>query len=271
MKTVPYIYLIIGKEVGESGTPHLQGFVTFKEHQRLSAVKKLHPTAHWEIAKGTSQQAAEYCKKDGDYEEFGQVPRQGKRTDLDAAAAMIKEGESLKRVAEEHPTVMIKYHKGISALKSILSDSRETDDVRGIWLFGPPGSGKSHLARSLGEVFIKPQNKWWDGYANEEIVLIDDFDKGGKCLGHYLKLWADRYKTTGEIKGATVSLNHRWLVITSNYEPSEIFDDDPIMLAAIERRFAQRACWHHTREADALWFQEKTQSIDPLPTEAERL
>ena len=73
LKDLPYKYLVYGREVGENGTPHLQGYVEFHSKRHFSAVKKLHTTAHWEVRKGTAQQAAEYCKKDNDFFEDGTI------------------------------------------------------------------------------------------------------------------------------------------------------------------------------------------------------
>jgi len=59
-----YDYLVAGNEKGESGTPHLQGFIIFKKKMRLSAVKKVFQRAHWEISQDENlTRAANYCKK----------------------------------------------------------------------------------------------------------------------------------------------------------------------------------------------------------------
>ncbi|AKV62287.1 putative replication initiation protein [Gammarus sp. amphipod associated circular virus] len=78
-------YLVYGNEIGSSGTPHLQGFVIFPKTKRFNAAKiAIGNTAHVECARGSSVQAATYCKKDGDFREFGELPSsQGKRTDWD--------------------------------------------------------------------------------------------------------------------------------------------------------------------------------------------
>lgn len=69
------VYLIFGREVGDSGTRHLQGFVTFDRRKRLQQVRSLiSDVAHFERALGTPHQASEYCKKDGDFELFGVEP-----------------------------------------------------------------------------------------------------------------------------------------------------------------------------------------------------
>lgn len=67
-------YMIVGNEVGEEGTPHFQGYCMFKKRYQLSALKKLLPRAHWEVAKGSPYQNFEYCSKDGDFKEAGVRP-----------------------------------------------------------------------------------------------------------------------------------------------------------------------------------------------------
>lgn len=69
------VYLVFGKEVGANNTPHLQGYFCLLKRQRLTALKKsFSSTAHLEIARGLPSQAADYCKKDGDFVEYGKQP-----------------------------------------------------------------------------------------------------------------------------------------------------------------------------------------------------
>lgn len=77
-------YGVFGREVGESGTPHYQGFLILPQPQRLSYLRNnLSARAHYERAQGTSAQASAYCKKDNDFEEFGEIPdEQGARNDI---------------------------------------------------------------------------------------------------------------------------------------------------------------------------------------------
>lgn len=80
------LYLVAGREVGESGTPHLQGFVAFATRHNLTQVKSiLGARIHLEIARSSPKVASDYCKKDGDFMEYGTCPvGQGRRGDWDA-------------------------------------------------------------------------------------------------------------------------------------------------------------------------------------------
>lgn len=111
-------YLVYGKEVGDAGTPHLQGFISFKQVQRVQRIKDLFDgKAHIEVARNPKC-AAQYCKKDGDFKEFGEPPKQsGKRTDLEALAKAIQEGETdRKKLRSEYPTVCARYGNFVTQL-----------------------------------------------------------------------------------------------------------------------------------------------------------
>jgi Putative viral replication protein len=72
-------YLIYGREVGQSGIPHLQGYVVFNSPRSFNAVKKICGRCHWEVAKGDSESNRGYCSKDNDYVEVGLIPMSQKR------------------------------------------------------------------------------------------------------------------------------------------------------------------------------------------------
>lgn len=56
-------YIIYGREVGESNTPHLQGYVQFKKKLRLAQAKTfISGRAHMEVSRGSPMMAAGYCR-----------------------------------------------------------------------------------------------------------------------------------------------------------------------------------------------------------------
>ena len=56
---------IVGKEVGESGTPHLQGYFEFKKKGRPLGIFGIN-RIHFEKSKGNAESNDKYCGKDGD-------------------------------------------------------------------------------------------------------------------------------------------------------------------------------------------------------------
>jgi len=73
-----------GKEIGKSGTSHLQGFLQFVRKRRRQQVSAHFGTTarHFEKRRGTSQEESNYCKKDGDFTTFGSFSLSRTRTDL---------------------------------------------------------------------------------------------------------------------------------------------------------------------------------------------
>ena len=74
------------------------------------------------MARGKSSKAKDYCKKEGDFKEFGNFPgNQGKRTDLDDAVEWCDKftadnGYPPRRedIAKEFPTVAVKYGRKLA-------------------------------------------------------------------------------------------------------------------------------------------------------------
>ncbi len=109
----------------------------------------------------------------------------------------------------------------------------------GIWLVGRSSIGKLRLARETWlSVYLKSQNKWWDGFRSDPTrpALLDDLDCCGVCLSHHLKIWADKYSFLAEIKGGTISIRPSHMIITSNFSPRELFQEQHLG-TAICRRF----------------------------------
>ncbi|AXQ65295.1 MAG: putative viral replication protein [Circular genetic element sp.] len=236
-------YAIVGKEVSDTGTPHLQGYIRLVNATTRSAVSKQIPKSFIEVAKCDDLPNRVYCSKGGNYAEFGEIRKptdQGKRNDLLDIKNRLEDGEDMKTIASDHFGSFLRYSRGMREYALLHMPEYNHDCVRGVWIHGPPGTGKSHCVREFAKeneigLFNKPQNKWFDGYAGEEIILLDDLDTD--MLGHHLKIWSDRYSCKGETKGGTVPLRHHYLVVTSNYPPSHFWPSDPVMQAAVERRF----------------------------------
>lgn len=248
-------YMVIGKEVGENGTPHIQGYVLFKSPRSFEAVKKLMLRAHIEVQRGTSKQAADYCKKDGNFVERGEPPKEPKdggdmeKRRWDDAFAAAKEG----RMEDISAELRIKHYRTFKQIKTdYMVKPPDAEDVTGVWMYGAPGVGKSRTARErYPNAYFKLQNKWWDGYQGEEYVILDDFDSGQ--LGYLLKIWGDRYSFGAETKGGHMHIRPKKIVVTSNYAPNDPkFGWDPVLVEAITRRFKVEHFLVY-RENDHAW------------------
>lgn len=236
-----FTYLVLGREKGETGTPHLQGYCVFKNRVGLARAKKYWPRAHLEIKSknSTYQECITYCQKGDDWQEWGTVPRTNKQIMEDRwelAYNFAKAGT----LEEIEKSMLVRYYH---AFKRIRQDNparpARLKDVCGMWFLGPTGSGKSHRARALfPNLYDKPLNKWWDGYHGQHTILLDDVGKKqATWLGHFLKRWGDKFSFPAESKGTTHQIRPQRIVVTSQYTIAELFFDDPELIEALERRY----------------------------------
>lgn len=246
-------YLIYQLERGSNGTPHFQGYIEFTAALRMSSVRSILPRAHLERRRGTAQQASDYCRKidsrvDGPWE-FGtlSISSQGTRTDLTAVAETIKSGSTVREIYDSHPSAFIKFHRGIREAIIIRDTGRAARmaDKKIILIYGSSHIGKTTWVRfNFGDrLYIKSgAHKWFDGYIDQEVVLIDDFagGKSGFMCSTMLNI-LDRWDCQVEIKGGMATLHHNVMFVTTNIHPREWYDfgDRQMHYIALSNRFTQ--------------------------------
>lgn len=175
-------YLIFGREVGETGTPHLQGFIVFKTNHRFNAVKRtLGDRYHIEKARGSTAQAADYCKKDGDYEEFGTAPTTppGKTNRFDEFKKWVLEQPSKpspQTVAAEFPSIFLQYGRCMEWIDLIYPS---TFDVGGEYR-----DHQRHLADIL------------DGPADDRHIIFVVDETGGTGKSWFIKKYMSEHDDT---------------------------------------------------------------------------
>jgi len=128
-----------GFEVGEQGTPHMQGYLQANQ-DKYNRLMRVIGTCHMEKQKGTSQEAMDYCKKDGDYHEYGEFisieapkKRQGKRNDLDALREAINRGESYEEICEAHFDTAATYSRFIKERVQARDSTKQQNSLRELY------------------------------------------------------------------------------------------------------------------------------------------
>lgn len=222
-------YHIWAHEVGEQGTPHIQGYVEFDNRKELTAVKRLLPSAHWEPRRGSQEEARWYVMKDGAFAELGEPTddQPGKRNDLAAAREFAAGAQPMRQVVENCSL------QGIQVAQKWLTYREQARNwvPTVIWLYGPTGVGKSRLARELAQQaypddppFVKSDaNKWFDGYDGHTVVIFDDLRESWFPFTFLLSL-LDRYEKLVEVKGGHRQFKPRLIIIATLRAPTEEYN-----------------------------------------------
>lgn len=232
-------------EVGDSGTPHVQGYLQLAKKCKWSAMKnKLRPIGAWVApARGKPDANVDYISHTGKHADkegllqgpffFGELNMQvaGNRSDIDGLVADLKKGHSVKKLAEDHTGTMLKYFNNAQKISQLLNKKTRSWMTELYIYTGIAGSGKSHAAYTEAKDYLKfhgldeepyylmvPSNKssplWWQDYVGQSVVIIDDFY--GSIDIDFFKRLIDKYPCTVNCKNGHAEFLAKRVYITSN-------------------------------------------------------
>lgn len=234
-----YRYMCAGQEVAPTtGTRHYQGYIHWGRTVRFKQAKKVLgecfkgtgcTSVFVQPARGTAEKSRTYCSKcDTDtpnevFVEYGKLPdKQGSRTDLALVVQAVASGKSLEHIAMNHSDAFLKYSRSLQTLQNLTcSKPRDSAVVPTVyWLQGRTGVGKSRWAyETFGhEAYWKMNDKWWDGYTGQKVVIFDDY-RPSLCTYAELLRILDRYPHRVQPKGGSMELSATTFVITTTDRP----------------------------------------------------
>ena len=254
-------YVCYGRELGESGTPHLQGYVHFKNaHTRRAVVRLLGGRAYVEQRRGSVAEAVKYCKKQtgeaNPFFESGSCPAQGARVDLEQIRQRILAGATDEEIADADFARWVVYRRSFNAYRQLKSrpTPRGAPTIH-IW-WGVSGAGKSkRCADDFPSAYwlARPNcnTVWWDGYTGQDVVVIDDFY--GWVPYDLLLRVCDRHPLMVRTQQGYVPFAAHTIVFTSNKPWSDWYPNlaDTTAFARRVREFGHVVHYDRLNERDS--------------------
>lgn len=217
LKNLDFKYLVLGYEIAPTTeTPHIQGYVYFNKTTRFSVKLKTMFPWHIEPAKASAEQNREYCIKCRDYEEFGELPKQGKRNDILLVKQLLLEQAPLSNIVQQ-----VTSYQALKFAETAIKYTEEprTDKPFVLWYYGPSGSGKSRkAAQDFPKAYWATTLPWYDGYDSHHAIIYDDFRINDIKFNELLRLM-DGYPMRIQFKGGTRQFVSKVIIFTSPFPP----------------------------------------------------
>ena len=145
-------------EEGDRRTPHLQGFLQMETRRKMSTISAIFGDESPHLERTRDARLAEASarttetRKEGPWtnytaEELKKIG-QGSRTEIAQACERIAAGASMPDVAQEFPTTIVRYNRGLRELGLLLRVGRSTKSFM-LRMCGPTGCGNSRAATDL--------------------------------------------------------------------------------------------------------------------------
>lgn len=239
-------FCVFQEEVGDQGTPHIQGYVQFGRQVEPKALttalrKQGFDGSVWTAAaRGSDEENVAYCTKEegrlgGPYWHNKDDRRtisgvKGGRNDILAIQKELKNGKTLGELVctEASAATVVRNLRGLQFMEANISPRRTTPTLA-IVLWGSTGTGKSTTARALAEyltgkrhfpvAYQKGSGLYFDGYRLGEVPIFDEMD-GSRCDPKFFNMLCDSQPMTVPIHGGSANFNSPFAVFTTNKHPS---------------------------------------------------
>lgn len=235
-------YACVGKEVGKTGTPHLQIYFQMKAAYAGQSIKNQTSKRMWCGIANSPSKSRKYCQKEGDYMEFGEfkdtIAAKAKGSKAGGASTKAKWAELLEKVKAgvayedlltEYPSMVMQTRNAILAECIRHAPKRKFKTCVHVYI-GESGAGKTTRATvdAPDAFMVTPgMNHWFDGYNGRDDVIVDEMRKGQYSLGTLLSMM-DQHPCSVQVKGGMVNFAPRKLIITSNLPPSNWYTDETL-------------------------------------------
>ncbi|QCD25284.1 replication-associated protein [Human lung-associated brisavirus AA] len=233
------LFIAVGREIAPTtGMIHYHCLLMLKDrffsrNTSCFDFKNIHP--NFQTVRNNTRKTYLYVIKDNDYWEtnprFFEKEDDLKNKERIRKNKLLMEGDIMKAYldGEIGPVELIRAQK-IRAIKLQTEPTmikREAPLV--IWFYGKTGTGKTRKTIEMAEELklktwmSSDSLKWFDGYCNQELAIIDDLRKEILPNWAFLLRLLDRYALIVQIKGGFTRWNPKIIIITSPVEPHECF------------------------------------------------
>nr|UOF76667.1 rep protein [Cressdnaviricota sp.] len=252
-------YRIEGREIcPDTGRPHIQGYVEFKQKQRFTAITRLCKQANWAKAKGSPWSNFEYCSKEGAFQELGTRPKEPKEKDTtyaDAIAApTLKEGMEIVR--EKRPRDYALYgetiERNLKRLKRVptrgaysLQSFNHAPLIleKNTLLWGSSGTGKTQFALShfKNPLLCSHIDKIKQLSPDNDGIVFDDMSFKHWPIEAVIHLLDEELDLLINVRYGTVNIPAKIRKIFTHNTPNPFYMDSacPEQIEAVERRFTR--------------------------------
>lgn len=211
-------YVLYKEVCPKTGTPHMHMYISYKHQHTFTAVKKLWPRAHIEIAKGNEKDQLKYGMKEGDF-----------LTNIGDEGLTVQDKIKKKLLKEYKDVVWRPWQQQVLDIVNGEKNSRIVN-----WVYDPKGnSGKSFLTKyiALNNICLIADGKkdnvfnQLNDLCNEKdlevgIIVLDIPRHNQEYLNYgMIEQLKDGLVYSGKYQGGMIFLDKPHVIVFSNSEP----------------------------------------------------